>query len=70
MVTLEGYCPDCPRWFAIPDPKLKAYNLCPCCLHAAAKVREVRSGSVAGIRQGQQLLARLRRMAVGLLPHD
>ena len=69
MVTLEGYCPDCPCWFAIPDPNLNAHHLCPCCLHGATKVREVTSG-LSGFKAAQQVLTRVRRVATGLIPRS
>ena len=41
MLELKGYCPNCPCWFAVPDRRLEANRLCPCCLQPAARISRI-----------------------------
>ena len=41
MLELKGYCPNCPCWFAVPDARLEANRLCPCCLQRATRMSRI-----------------------------
>lgn len=67
MAKLQGYCPNCPCWFAIPDPNLQAHRLCPCCLQPATRTRHATLGVLQPGRW--PVVHRLRRIVTGLIPH-
>ena len=67
MAKLQGYCPHCPCWFAIPDPHLQAHRLCPTCLRPATMTRDGSLGIFAPARW--PVVNRIRRVVTGLISH-
>lgn len=62
MMELKGYCPNCPCWFAVPDPRLEANRLCPCCLQPATKMSRIHL-PLPSLRRGFSRMLRLVRVS-------
>ena len=65
MSTAEGYCPQCPCWFDIPDTALSANHLCPCCLRPATKVRHGNKSLRRVAHAPRRMLRLLRSVVLG-----